>query len=157
MYLIPLYKVFNTIGLYDTKIGMILFYAAICIPFSLFVYRSFYITIPQSIEDAAKIDGCGPMRSFLFVFLPQSVAPTAVVALFQMTWVWNDLLFGMVLTRSESVRPIMPALAQMSGYGGVSYPLILTGVIFTSLPTVILFVALRKHFISGMKLSIAGE
>jgi multiple sugar transport system permease protein len=157
MYLIPVYKFFNSIALYDTRIGMILIYAAICIPFSLFVYRGFYTTIPKEIEDAAKIDGCGPMKSFLYIFLPQSIPPTAVVALFQWTWIWNDLLFGMVLTRSQEVRPIMVALASMSGYAGGTIPLIMTGVIFTSVPTIVLFVVLRKFFISGMVLSISGE
>ncbi len=157
MYLIPMYKFFNTIGLYDTRLGMILIYAAICIPFSLFVYRGFYTTIPKEIEDAAKIDGCGPLKSFLYIFLPQSIPPTAVVALFQWTWIWNDLLFGMVLTRSREVRPIMVALASMSGYAGGVIPLIMTGVIFTSVPTILLFVLLRKFFISGMVLSISNE
>jgi len=118
MFLIPVYRLFNSIALYDTRIGMILIYAAICIPFSLFVYRGFYTTIPREIEDAAKIDGCGPMKTFVYIFLPQSAAPTAVVALFQWTWIWNDLLFGMVLTRSQQVRPIMVAPASMSGYAG---------------------------------------
>lgn len=156
MYLIPVYKLFNSIALYDTRIGMILIYAAICIPFSLFVYRGFYTTIPKEIEDAAKIDGCGPLKSFIYIFLPQSIPPTAVVALFQWTWIWNDLLFGMVLTRSQEVRPIMVALASMSGYAGGAIPLIMTGVIFTSVPTILLFVLLRKFFISGLALSISG-
>ncbi len=153
MYLIPLYKVYNAIGLYDTRQGMILVYAAICIPFSLFVYRGFYTTIPREIEEAARIDGCGPIRSFFQIFVPNSVAPTAVVALFQATWIWNDLLFGMVLTRNQEVRPIMVALASMSGYGGGSIPYIMTGVIVASIPTIALFVWLRKYFISGMVMS----
>jgi multiple sugar transport system permease protein len=152
MYLIPVYRLFNTIGLYDTRTGMILIYSAICIPFSLFVYRGFYTTIPREIEEAAKLDGCGPVRSFVSVFLPQSLPPTAVVALFQMTWIWNDLLFGMVLSRTQHVRPIMVALATMSGYGGGNIPWIMTGVIFTSVPTVLLFVLLRRFFIQGMVL-----
>ncbi len=69
MYLIPVYRLFNTLGLYDTRMGMILIYSAICIPFSLFVYRGFYTTIPREIEEAAKLDGCGPVRSF-FVGVP---------------------------------------------------------------------------------------
>ena len=77
MYLIPVYRLFNTLGLYDTRTGMILIYSAICIPFSLFVYRGFYTTIPREIEEAAKLDGCGPLRSFVSVFLPQSLPPTA--------------------------------------------------------------------------------
>ena len=154
MYLIPVYRMFNTLGLYDTRTGLVLVYAAICVPFSLFVYRGFYTTIPREIEEAAKLDGCGPVRSFVEVFLPQSVPPTAVVALFQATWIWNDLLFGMVLSRTEYVRPIMVAVATMTGYGGGNIPWIMTAVIFTSIPTILLFVFLRRFFIKGMELSI---
>lgn len=156
MYLIPVYRVFNTLGLYDTRVGMVLIYSAICVPFSLFVYRGFYTTIPREIEEAAKLDGCGPLRSFLSVFIPQSLPPTAVVALFQATWIWNDLLFGMVLSRTQNVRPIMVAVATMSGYGGGNIPWIMTAVIFTSIPTVLLFVLLRRFFIQGMVMSVSG-
>lgn len=156
MYLIPVYKFYNTTGLYDTRVGMFLIYAAICIPFSLFVYRGYYTTIPREIEEAAKLDGCGPVRAFFQVFVPNSVPPTAVVALFQATWIWNDLLFGMILTRTQRMRPIMVSLATMSGYGGGSIPYIMTGVIVASIPTIALFILLRKYFISGMILSSAG-
>lgn len=156
MYLIPVYRMFNVLGLYDTRIGLVLVYSAICIPFSLFVYRGFYTTIPREIEEAAKLDGCGPVRSFLEVFLPQSLPPTAVVGLFQATWIWNDLLFGMVLSRTEKVRPIMVAVATMTGYGGGNIPWIMTAVIFTSIPTVLLFVWLRRYFIQGMVMSISA-
>jgi multiple sugar transport system permease protein len=157
MYLIPVYKVFNILGLYNTRIGLILIYAAICTPFALFVYRGFYTTIPKDVEDAAKIDGAGPVRTFFSIFVPQSLAPTAVVALFQMTWIWNDLLFGMVLSRGQNIRPIMVALATMSGYGGGNIPYIMAGVIFTSVPTILLFVVLQRYFISGMKLSVTAQ
>ena len=156
MYLIPVYRLFNALNLYDTRTGMVLIYSAICIPFSLFIYRGFYTTIPREIEEAAKLDGCGPARSFFSIFLPQSLPPTAVVALFQATWIWNDLLFGMVLSRAQSVRPIMVAVATMTGYGGGNIPWIMTAVIFTSIPTILLFVALRKFFIQGMVLSISS-
>lgn len=154
MYLIPVYRLYNVLGLYDTRTGMILIYSAICIPFSLFVYRGFYTTIPREIEEAAKLDGCGPVRSFVSVFLPQSLPPTAVVALFQATWIWNDLLFGMVLSRLEEIRPVMVAVATMTGYGGGNIPWIMTAVIFTSIPTILLFVWLRRYFIQGMVLSV---
>lgn len=157
MYLIPVYRMYNVLGLYNTRIGLILIYGAICTPFALFVYRGFYTTIPKEIEDAAKIDGCGPIRSFFSIFVPQSLPPTAVVALFQMTWIWNDLLFGMVLSRTQNIRPIMVALATMSGYGGGNIPYIMTAVIFTALPTILLFVLLQKYFIKGMTLSVAGH
>lgn len=157
MYLIPLYRLYNQVGLYDSKIGMILVYSALCIPFSIFIYRGFYTTIPKEIEDAAMIDGCNSFQLYTKIFLPQSIAPTAVVALFQMTWIWNDLLFGTVLTRTDNARPVMVSLASMSGVSGGLIPYIMTGVIFTSLPTIILFIVLRRYFISGMVLTMAGE
>lgn len=150
IYLIPLFKFYNTVGLYNTHLGMILLFTAITIPFSLFVYRGFFVTIPRAIEDAAKIDGSGPFKTFLLIFAPQATAPTAVVMLFQWSWIWNDLLFGMVLTRSNEVRPIMVALASMSGIGGCSVTLQITGVILTSIPTIILFFTLKKYFIKGL-------
>lgn len=150
MYLIPLHRMFNSLSLYNTRAGLVLIYTAITIPFSLFVYRGFFTTIPKSIEDAATIDGCGPITAFIRIFMPQAAAPSAVVALFQMAWIWNDLLFGLVLSRSENVRPIMVGLAAMSGIGGGSRALQMAGVVMTSIPTVLLFILLKKYFISGM-------
>ncbi len=155
MYLIPLYSYFNQWGIYDTRFGLVLIYTAICIPFSIFVFRGFYVTIHNSIQDAAKLDGCGVFKTYLYIFLPQSKSPIAVVALFQMTFIWNDLLFGMVLSISEDVRPIMVALSTMSGGRGGSETLLMTGVIFTSVPTILLYVILKKHFIKGLNLSVA--
>jgi multiple sugar transport system permease protein len=157
MYLIPVYKLYNSIGLYDTRIGMMLVYSAICIPFALFVYRGFYTTIPREVEEAAKLDGCGPFRTLFRIFVPNSMAPTAVVALFQATWIWNDLLFGMVLTRKESIRPVMVAVASMMGYGGTSVPMLMAVVLAISVPTIALFVFLRKYFISGMVMAKAEQ
>ena len=157
MYLIPVYKLYNAIGLYDTRLGMILVYSAICIPFALFVYRGFYTTIPREVEEAAKLDGCGPLRMLFSIFIPNSMAPTAVVALFQATWIWNDLLFGMVLTRKESIRPVMVAVASMMGFGGTSVPMLMAVVLAISIPTIVLFVFLRRYFISGMVMAKADQ
>ncbi|MEI6875108.1 MAG: carbohydrate ABC transporter permease [Spirochaetota bacterium] len=157
MYLIPVYKLYNSIGLYDTRLGMILVYSAICIPFALFVYRGFYTTIPREVEEAAKLDGCGPLRMLFRIFVPNSKAPTAVVALFQATWIWNDLLFGMVLTRKESIRPVMVAVASMMGFGGTSIPMLMAVVLVVSLPTIALFVFLRRYFISGMVMAKSDQ
>jgi multiple sugar transport system permease protein len=149
MYLIPLYKIYNTIGLYNTKLGMNLLYTAICTPFALFVFRGYYQTIDDSLIEAAKIDGCGPLGIYLKIFLPLLKVPIAVVAVFQGMWIWNDLLFGMVLSQTDEIRPIMVAITSMAGSGGGNVPLLMTGVIFTSIPTILLFIGLRKYFIQG--------
>ncbi|GHV80576.1 permease [Spirochaetia bacterium] len=149
LYLIPLLRTYNFLHLYNTKIGMILLYASICTPFATFLYRGFFLGMDDQVKEAAMIDGCSPVGMFFRIYLPQLAAPTAVVTLFQGMWIWNDLLFGMILSSSEKVRPIMVAVAQSTGTGGGKIPVMMAGVIFTSIPTIALFIALRKYFIKG--------
>jgi multiple sugar transport system permease protein len=149
MYLIPLFNIYNNLGLYNTKIGMIILYSAICTPFAVFLYRGSLLGITDSIMEAALIDGCSPVKLYANIYLPLLTAPTAVVVLFQAIWIWNDMLFGMILTTTESARPIMVAITQIAGTGGGNIPVLMAGVIITSIPTVLLFIVLRKHFIQG--------
>jgi len=157
LYLIPLLRTYNALNIYNTKFGMILLYSAICTPFATFLYRGYFLNLDDQIMQAAMIDGCGPMGIFLKIYWPQLKAPTAVVALFQGMWIWNDLLFGMILSSGEGVRPIMVAVAQSTGTGGGKIPVMMAGVIFTSIPTIILFISLRKYFIKGFSMQSGLE
>ena len=157
LYLIPLLRTYNALNIYNTKFGMILLYSAICTPFATFLYRGYFLNLDEQIMQAARIDGCGPVRVFLNIYAPLLKAPTAVVALFQGMWIWNDLLFGMILSSSERVRPIMVAVAQSTGTGGGKIPVMMAGVIFTSIPTIVLFIALRKYFIKGFSMQSGLE
>ena len=157
LYLIPLLRTYHVLNIYNTKFGMILLYSAICTPFATFLYRGYFLNLDDQIMHAAMIDGCGPMGIFLKIYWPQLKAPTAVVALFQGMWIWNDLLFGMILSSGERVRPIMVAVAQSTGTGGGKIPVMMAGVIFTSIPTVVLFICLRKYFIKGFSMQSGLE
>jgi multiple sugar transport system permease protein len=136
---------------------MILLYSAICTPFATFLYRGYFLNLDDQIMQAAMIDGCGPMGIFFRIYWPQLKAPTAVVALFQGMWIWNDLLFGMILSSGEKVRPIMVAVAQSTGTGGGKIPVMMAGVVFTSIPTILLFICLRKYFIKGFSMQSGLE
>ena len=157
LYLIPLLRTYNAFNIYNTKFGMILLYSAICTPFATFLYRGYFMNLDDQIMQAAMIDGCGPGGIFLKIYCPQLKAPTAVVALFQGMWIWNDLLFGMILSSGEKVRPIMVAVAQSTGTGGGKIPVMMAGVIFTSIPTILLFIALRNYFIKGFSMQSGLE
>lgn len=152
MYLLPLYKIFIATSLYDTRIGMILFYATICTPFATFVYRSHFMGMSREIMESAMIDGCSAFSAFPRIYLPLLAVPTAVVVVFQAMWIWNDLLFGMVLAQTPSVRPVMVSITQIAGEGGGNLPVLMTAVMVTSLPTLLLFVCLRDYFIQGTTL-----
>lgn len=158
IYLIPLYKAYLTLKLYNTKIGMLLIYVAIVIPFCVFVFRNFFLTISDDYIEAAKIDGCSNFQIYYKMLLPNSLAPIAILALFQGSFIWNDLILGMVLAASDSVRPVMNALALLNAvYSGKNVPAVMTGNLLSGLPIIIAFLLLQKYFIQGLKLQAAGE
>ncbi len=154
MYLIPLFNFYTRTGLYDTWLGLALFYTAIAIPFCLFVMRGFFATIPVEVQDAARLDGASDFRIFWRIFVPLSGGPIAVLLLFQFTWIWNDLLFGLVLSTSNGVRPITPSLLGLQGiYANTGPPVVLAGAMIGSLPTILLFLVLGRYLLRGLVLS----
>jgi len=157
MYLIPLFRLYLSTGLYDTQLGMILFYAAASIPFGLFVFRTFFATIPRDLQDAARLDA-GDWSIFWRIFLPLAKAPMAVVFLFQFTWIWNDLAFGLVLSASDGVRPVTAGLAGMQSlYSTTGPPTLLAGAIIGTLPTLVLFLFLSRYMLTGLVLTTGTQ
>lgn len=158
MYLVPLFKAYQGVGLYDTFAGMLLFYIAISIPFCLFLLRNYMTTIPFEIVEAARMDGFNSMGVYARIIVPMLLPPISVLLLFQFTWIWNDLIFGMTLSRSEAVRPVMAGLSSMQGMffrSGVTT--LMAGIVLTSLPTILLFFALQRNFIKGMLLTVKSD
>jgi len=152
MFLIPLYIFLNKLGLYDTRMGLIIVYVGICIPFALFVYRNYAYTLPKEIFDAAKVDGASKWKSYSKIFMPMSKPAFTVVFIFQFIWTWNDLLFGLIL--SERYRPVMTALSKLQGArGGVPVTILIMGALVASVPTVVLLLSLQKSFIRGFTLT----
>jgi len=146
VYLIPVYKGLTATNLYDTQFGMILFYTAICVPFCMFVLRNYYLGISKEICESAKIDGCNSLQILGHIFVPMSSAPLSVVFLTQFNWVWNELMFGLTFTRSREIRPVMAAISLMEK---ANVPVILMACVAASIPTLLLFFLLHKHFEAG--------
>lgn len=158
MYLMPLFRMYQTVGLYDSRIGMLLFYSAIAVPFCLFVFRNYFIGMQQEVIESASLDGASSFQTYLRILLPMAKPPALFLFLTQFSWIWNDFLFGQVLAKSDSVRPVMASLAMLSGtYGTGTIPQQMAGALTASIPTLILFFALQKHFMQGLILNTAGE
>ena len=153
MYLIPLFLGYTRLGLMNTRLGMILFYTAICIPFPVLVLRNYMAGLPREMDEAARIDGSSEFRIFRSIVLPNCWGPMTALFLIQFTWVWNDLLFSMVLTSKEDVRSLMNGLMVLQGSYAASTPnVVMTATLLASLPTVALFFVLRRHFMNGLRL-----
>lgn len=146
IYLIPIYRGYSKIGLYDTRLGMVLFYTAICIPFCMFVLRNFFLGISKEICESAKVDGAGDFTVLTRIFLPMAKAPLSIVFLTQFTWCWNDLMFGLTFTKSPEVRTVMSAVSLL---GKANVPSLMLACILVSIPTIALFMLLQKNFETG--------
>jgi len=158
IYLIPLYKTYLTLNLYNTKLGLILIYIAISIPFCVFVFRNYFLSMPKDYHEAAKIEGCTNFQIYQKVIMPNALGPVAVLALFQISYIWNDLILGMVLSSSQDIRPVMNALALLNSvYSGTNVPAVMTANLMASIPIIILYLILQKYFIQGLKIQVSGS
>jgi multiple sugar transport system permease protein len=132
-------------------LGLLLFYTAITIPFAVFVIRNHFSSISYELAEAARLDGASALRIFGQIYAPLSLNAFATVFILQFTWIWNDLLFGLTLSRSADVRPIMTALAGLQGqYASASVPVVLAGSLIVSIPTFVLFFAVQRVFVRGL-------
>ncbi|HEY3503769.1 MAG TPA: carbohydrate ABC transporter permease [Actinocatenispora sp.] len=153
-FLSPLFTGFARTGLYDTQYGMMLVYVALAIPFAFFVNRNFMLTVPREIAEAAQLDGANWLRMFFRVHLPLAKSALLAAFIFQFTWIWNDLLFGITLSLSPNIRPVMATLADLNGsYSTVGPPVVLAGALVASLPTVLLFFVFQRFFVSSLRLT----
>lgn len=153
MYLIPLFLGYQTLGILNTREGMLLLYVSICIPFPTLVLKNHMSQIPFEMDEAARMDGASEFRNFISIVLPNSVGSLVALFLLQFTWVWNDLLFSMVLGNRPETRSIMNALQVFQGnYNATGPNVALTASLLASIPPLAAFILLRKYFMEGLKI-----
>jgi multiple sugar transport system permease protein len=154
MYLIPLFFGFQWAGLLNSRLGMCLFYTAICIPFPVLVLRTYMNGLSREMDEAARMDGAREFTVFFRIVLPNVTGPMSAVFLLQFTWIWNDLLFSTILANRPETRSIMNALLVFQGsYSQQGPNIVMTGALLASIPTVVLFFLLRRRFMEGLRVS----
>lgn len=155
--MIPLFRMFNRAGLYDTLWPLIIVHIGFGIPICTLVMKNFFATIPTAIREAAIIDGANELRVLLRVMLPLSLPSLAVLATLQFTWIWNDFLWPVIFTRSDDVRTVMFGLASLRGQYSVAYGTQSAMAVYASIPTLLIFIFFQKYFIRGLTLgSVKG-
>jgi ABC-type glycerol-3-phosphate transport system permease component len=153
MYLVPLLFGYQRLGLVNSWLGMLLVYVAICIPFPLLVLRNSFSGISREVDEAARIEGASEWRVFISMIVPNAIGPLIALFLLQFTFIWNDLLFSSILANGIEVRSVMVALQSLQGtYSTLGPNVVITATLISSIPTVLLFIALRKYFMAGLQL-----
>jgi multiple sugar transport system permease protein len=148
--LIPVFTLFNTIGLYNTYPGLIVVHIMRHIPFAILVLTSFFNTVPNELREAARVDGASEWTVYWRIFLPVARPALAALLVLEFTWIWNDMLWGLILTQSNDMRPVTVGVLTFRGEYALSWPMVASGAIIATLPTVLIFLLFQKHFIRGM-------
>lgn len=149
--LIPVfYLSSNVLGTYDSYLGVILFHVAFQMGFSSFFMRNFIKAIPDSIIEAARIDGYSNFKIFFFIIVPLMKPAIAALSTLLFTWIWNDYLWALILIQSDELKPVTTALGNLKGQWVSSYNLQSAGAIIAAIPPVIIFAFLQKHFVRGL-------
>ncbi|MHB1957202.1 MAG: carbohydrate ABC transporter permease [Sulfobacillus sp.] len=147
--LIPLLRVLDTIGLYNTIAGLILVHVVYGIPITTLIFRNFYMAIPDEIIESGKIDGTGYWGIFRHIILPLSIPGFVVAAIWQFTQVWNNFLFAVALTNPPN-QPVTVALVNIAGSQTVQWNVQMASALLVSIPTLIVYILLGKYFVRGL-------
>jgi alpha-glucoside transport system permease protein len=148
MALIPIFSLYNDLGLFDTILGLILFHTAFGLPFAIFLLRNFFIGIPRDLLEAARIDGASEIRIFIRLILPLGLPAIASLAIFQFLWVWNDLLVA--LTFARDTQPITVAIfSQLRQFSANLEVIAPAAFVSLAIPLVVFF-AFQRYFVEGL-------
>ncbi len=149
--LLPMARVLGIMGLAGTIPGLIFVHVVYGLGFTTLFFRNYYVTIPQELVKAAKIDGAGFFRIFWSIFLPLSLPIVVVTVIWQFTQIWNDFLFGVSFSQSGT-QPVTVALNNIvnSTTGVKEYNVDMAAAIIAALPTMLVYVIAGKYFIRGL-------
>jgi raffinose/stachyose/melibiose transport system permease protein len=148
--LVPIYLMTRDMGLYDSPFALVGPYVATSLPISIFILTEFMRQIPKELEEAARLDGCGPFAIFFKVFLPLSGPGLSTVAIYNAIMLWNEFIFAYVLTSSTSTRTLPLAIWDYQGQYSSNIPAILAVVTLTSLPLIVAYAFGQEKIVKGM-------
>ncbi len=149
--LLPMAKMLGSIGLAQSLPGLIMVHVIYGLAFTTLFFRNFYVTIPQELVQAAKIDGAGFFRIFFKIMLPVSIPIFVVCIIWQTTQIWNDFLFGVVFSSGQT-QPVTVALNNLvnTSTGVKKYNVDMAAAIIAALPTMAVYIIAGKYFLRGL-------
>lgn len=148
--LIPLFMVFNKIGLLNKHISLVLPYVAFALPTSIFILSGFMATFPKEIEEAAVIDGCSMKGVFWRIIFPLSKSSIATISIFNFVTAWNELMFALIFMTSDSKMTLPVSLTKFKGQYSTSWTIQLAAVVIMVLPSLIAYFFLNDKIIKSL-------
>ena len=148
--IIPIYLMFKSMNLLDNFAGLIVSYATFGLPFSIWMLKGYFDSIPKELEEAAAVDGCTRVGTLLRIVLPLSLPGLTVTAMFAFVLGWNDLVWAITLVTNPDMRTNAVGLASFVGEYGTPWAQIMGASAISSLPILLLFLFLQRYLLYGL-------
>jgi alpha-glucoside transport system permease protein len=147
--LIPVASLYGATGIFGSIPGVVLFHVAFGLPFAIFLLRNFFVGIPASLLEAARMDGAAEWKIFVQVVFPLGKPAIASLGIFQFLWVWNDMLIALVFANTEN-QPMTKYLQSQMRQFGSNTDILSSGAFMSLIIPLILFFAFQRYFVQGM-------
>jgi raffinose/stachyose/melibiose transport system permease protein len=148
--MIPLVKIYGSIGFLDSKWALIYMYIGFGSPLAVFIYHGFVKSIPAELEEAALIDGCTRTQTFFRIVFPVLTPTTVTIAILNVLWIWNDFLLPSLVLIAPDERTLPLSTFYFFGTYTVDYGPLMAGLMLTILPVLIVYLFAQKYIIQGV-------
>ena len=148
--IIPIYFLERAMGIYNTRLAIVLPLIALYMPFAVFWMRAHFVNMPAEISEAARVDGASTWDLFWRIHVPLAQAPIASLGILMSIWTWNQFLLALVLVEDPTKRTMAGALGAFQGHFATDVPLLCAGTILILVPTLIVFVLFQRQIIMAL-------
>jgi multiple sugar transport system permease protein len=150
--LTPLYMLLKNMGLNDSLVGLTLVYVTFNLPFALFIMRNAFASVPQALEEAARIDGCGTIRAIVQIMLPIVKPGLITASLMAFFNTWNEFFAALILVTSQEkfTLPVTLTMVASGSFGQIDWGSLQAGVALTIIPCIVVYLLLQRYYVSGM-------
>ncbi|WP_328324897.1 carbohydrate ABC transporter permease [Kribbella sp. NBC_00382] len=148
LFIIPQYQIMSSLGWLNSLQALVV--PGLFSAFGVFLMRQFFLGLPKELEEAAAIDGAGPVRIYWSIVLPLARPGLVALALLVLLWSWNDLFWPLVVNTDPDKMTLSAGLASLQGQFQTDYPVLMAGSLLASLPIIAIFTLLQRQFIQGI-------
>ena len=149
MIVVPIYILARRAGIVDTHTALVLSYSSFCLPFSLWLLRAFFQSIPLELEEAALVDGAGRLRALTYIVAPLALPGLIATSIFTFTLAWNDYIFTRILIISDELKTLPVGVQDLFSAAVVDWGLVMAAGMLITIPALAFFMAVQRHLIAG--------
>jgi ABC-type glycerol-3-phosphate transport system permease component len=149
MIVVPIYILARRAGIVDTHTSLVLSYTSFCLPFSLWLLRAFFQSIPLELEEAALVDGANRPRALVYVVAPLALPGVLATSIFTFTLAWNDYIFTRILIVSDELKTLPVGVQDLFSAAVVDWGLVMAAGMLITIPALAFFMAVQRHLVAG--------